>query len=366
MSSSSNSLNKKQVLSGLIEARKAIKSKFKKAYEERASLERGVKQVMKPVLTTFGEFQKKNLEKSSENTLKNQSRNVKFASEKFPRKSLKKKRVMSDNEANYSRRGQKLDYETDYYTSDSGMRFSTPFTTMKKQTGKENPEDFSYQVKSDNDDRQNYGIFPPANVRVFGTKTNKFSGEVSPLNIKFKHLPLKVQKQWSSERKKQKDKSNRSTASDANRMLDYSSGDDGNISDTDTLRNSDSNDDHGNSSSSAHDEEIQDDVIPKSTVAGGKGTRKAALATIEKLSTSKIKGKKAGGGMKKPLKSKFDFNFVPFQNRKVVYTYFDDVNELCSRLQLLIASRSAGNSNISHIHEISSIIEELRELGHIE
>lgn len=43
MSSSSDSMNKKQVLLGQIEARKAIKSKFKKAYEERAALERGVK-----------------------------------------------------------------------------------------------------------------------------------------------------------------------------------------------------------------------------------------------------------------------------------------------------------------------------------
>lgn len=198
----SSSLNKKQVLSGSIEARKAIKSKFKKAYEERAALERGVKQVMKPVLSTFGEFQKKNLEKSSENTLKNRPRNVKFTSEKFLRKSSKKKRSMSDNEANYSRRGQRSD--DDYLTSDSSMAFSTPFTTVKKQSRKETPEDFLYQVTSDNDDKNNYGSFPPANITVFGTKTNKFSGEESPLNMKFKNLPLKVQKQWSSERKKQK------------------------------------------------------------------------------------------------------------------------------------------------------------------
>lgn len=43
------------------------------------------------------------------------------------------------------------------------------------------------------------------------------------------------------------------------------------------------------------------------------------------------------------------------------YVYWDDPNELIERLKLLIASKSAGNSN--HDNEIVSIIEELREAG---
>lgn len=41
------------------------------------------------------------------------------------------------------------------------------------------------------------------------------------------------------------------------------------------------------------------------------------------------------------------------------YVFWDNPNELVERLQLLIASESAGNT--SHTNEITSIIEELRE-----
>lgn len=55
-------------------------------------------------------------------------------------------------------------------------------------------------------------------------------------------------------------------------------------------------------------------------------------------------------------------NFIPFNPRnKIVYEYFDDPNELCDRLRLLLSSKLAGNTN--HQQEINSIIEELRELG---
>lgn len=59
----------------------------------------------------------------------------------------------------------------------------------------------------------------------------------------------------------------------------------------------------------------------------------------------------------KPL----DFNFIPYNHKaRIVYEYFDDPNELCERLRLLISSRAAGNTN--HLQEINSIVEELREL----
>lgn len=59
-----------------------------------------------------------------------------------------------------------------------------------------------------------------------------------------------------------------------------------------------------------------------------------------------------------------DFNFIPYnRNSQIIYEYFDDPNELCERLRLLVSSRSAGNTN--HMQEINSIIEELRELNYI-
>ena len=50
-------------------------------------------------------------------------------------------------------------------------------------------------------------------------------------------------------------------------------------------------------------------------------------------------------------------------NSTVNLVYWDNPNELVDRLRLLIAERSAGNNN--HDNEIQSIIEELREAGHI-
>lgn len=63
------------------------------------------------------------------------------------------------------------------------------------------------------------------------------------------------------------------------------------------------------------------------------------------------KEKKKDGGC-------IEFDFIPY-NENIVHEFYDDPNELCERLHLLIASRAAGNSN--HMQEINSIITELRE-----
>lgn len=76
------------------------------------------------------------------------------------------------------------------------------------------------------------------------------------------------------------------------------------------------------------------------------------------------KQKKRGAGVKKTSSDSMDFNFIPYNiNNRIIYEYFDDPNELCERLRLLVSSRKAGNTN--HMQEINSIIEELRELEYI-
>lgn len=73
---------------------------------------------------------------------------------------------------------------------------------------------------------------------------------------------------------------------------------------------------------------------------------------------------KGGGGISGKSNS-IDFNFIPYDvNNRIIYEYFDDPNELCERLRLLVSSRMAGNTN--HMQEMNSIIEELRELNYIE
>lgn len=65
-----------------------------------------------------------------------------------------------------------------------------------------------------------------------------------------------------------------------------------------------------------------------------------------------VNEKKKGG--------KIELDFIPY-NEAIAYEFYDDPNELCDRLRLLIAPRAAGNSN--HGQEINSIVSELRELG---
>lgn len=60
--------------------------------------------------------------------------------------------------------------------------------------------------------------------------------------------------------------------------------------------------------------------------------------------------------------SGIETEFIPY-NENVAYEFYDDPNELCDRLRLLIASRAAGNTN--HAQEINSLIAELRESGYI-
>lgn len=65
-----------------------------------------------------------------------------------------------------------------------------------------------------------------------------------------------------------------------------------------------------------------------------------------------------------PQKKKKGGVLLPVTDNKIDYQYWDDPNELVERLVLLKSSQSAGNN--SHLAEITSIEEELREAGFIE
>lgn len=99
------------------------------------------------------------------------------------------------------------------------------------------------------------------------------------------------------------------------------------------------------------------EVKPATRTSGRIASLKANAATSQTKADRegekrKRKESKDGKGI--------EFDFVPY-NEQVVYEHYDDPNELCERLQLLIASRAAGNSN--HMQEINSIVAELREAG---
>jgi len=59
------------------------------------------------------------------------------------------------------------------------------------------------------------------------------------------------------------------------------------------------------------------------------------------------------------LRSKTGFGYMTLQKSNPNYVYWNDVNELVERLEILVASKEAGNT--SHNGENFSILEELRE-----
>lgn len=93
----------------------------------------------------------------------------------------------------------------------------------------------------------------------------------------------------------------------------------------------------------------------KNHVAIVKDTSHIGVKGVKKSNKEKDKNEKKdetkGGGS-------IEVDFIPY-NENIVHEFYDDPNELCERLRLLIASRVAGNSN--HMQEINSIIAELRE-----
>lgn len=79
------------------------------------------------------------------------------------------------------------------------------------------------------------------------------------------------------------------------------------------------------------------------------------VSSDSETSTKKKKSSEKKGGC-------IETEFIPY-NENVAYEFYDDPNELCDRLRLLIASKTAGNTN--HMQEINSLIAELRESGYI-
>lgn len=98
------------------------------------------------------------------------------------------------------------------------------------------------------------------------------------------------------------------------------------------------------------------DFNPNGQLKGDKGLKycqiiKPLFSDTKPDVPEKLTDLKIGGSLPKSKK----------YNKATDYIYWDDPNELIERLKLLIASKSAGNSN--HDNEILSVIEELKESG---
>ena len=88
---------------------------------------------------------------------------------------------------------------------------------------------------------------------------------------------------------------------------------------------------------------------------------------ISKLIKSSDENVVSGEGFKRDRKlnkkSLFNTPLMRFNNNKIDYKYYNNINEIVDRLKLLISSQNVGNNN--HSNEIYEIIEELEKRDYV-
>lgn len=347
---------KKQVISQLVSARNKIKHKFKQAYKQRIKRERALKKNFKPITKSLGTLKSKKKKKGDSSDSSTSDSDDDSADNAYQTSQFKPKRVdastpkrgilqrpmfYSDDETSSVRRRPQASAtaHSDIFQSVAGssgiqsksksksksksMSFSpihAPIITRQslKRLPKLDEREASYKIMHDDDSQRNYDKKPADAMILRVNKTDRTTGLTAPMNVRFIQLPNNMKQSWIKHRK---DVYTFLTQDKLKKALQRSS-------ELTSQKYAESN------ASDASESEVDEDD-------DGAGA--------------------SGFGLKNNNKS-LDFNFIPYNvNNHIVYEYFDDPNELCDRLQLLVSSRMAGNTN--HIQEINSIIEELRELG---
>lgn len=397
---------KRRVLSELTAKRKIIKNKYKQAYANRTKLERDSKEIFKPILTSIDDLKPsektKKLEKIKKEKLKKEKEEAAKASvhsldivqppsasasvlpstshsepllaipsdddddddntsgnednedialfdgtTSTPNKIIplsKKRRLTYDQstkkgDEKRARVGTVKKPQIASLMSNASGKSSvlTPTSRLTRSQARKlknliDESNYTYEVVSDYQDLRNYhkplNDHAPVNVK----KTSDYTGKSKIIKVLWKQLPKHVQNPWLQQRKRVydlfKDSLKRReertgnmkiVATPKKRMLKRLNRCDYNLRQLKKKREDEADPDFMDYN------ESEDEIID------GAGVR--------------------------PL----DYNFIPYNvKNRVIYEYFDDPNELCERLRLLISSRMAGNSN--HMQEINSIVEELREL----
>lgn len=365
---------KRQIISELVTARNTIKNKFRQAYRDRIKREREISKALKPVTTSIAELksirsddekkkipQKKDdivddkiVEKKDSVSLKSpspKSLSPKKWSTSTPAVGTKKKNLFGSETESESKLSdhsdgvsdvdselfhtlinydddirnklmEKKDHNLPSSTSSSlsRRRMETPKTSVRKKKSVHDARKYTYEVEYDNDSVANYSKPPGDDLVVHVTRTDARTGKMTPAKMKWRNIPYSAQKRYLNDRQRI-DEFLRSPK--AEKVL-------------------------------AKDKRIMDSWIESAGVSG----------EVDETVSSRLRGRKKGGSIKTNKNKLIDFNFIPYdKNNRVIYEYFDDPNELCDRLRLLVSSRMAGNTN--HMQEINSIIEELRELDYI-
>lgn len=322
-----SSPEKRRIISELVAARNNIKSKFKRAYTDRMKREHEFKQAFKPITSAISTLKSEKKSKKKKNENLDDVESSGSFDEPFETRPFKPKRFASSTPHGILNK-KRLSYSPSEIFNTAG-EFSgtrrertptpppTPFTRSPHKTRSrvKNVDSFTYEVKGDNDNLNNYDYFPSDDISVDVTRTDTNSGAQKHMRMKYSDLPMDAKKKWIKKRQNMA-RIHQEVSHSVKSKSQIFNDDDDDFDDTD---------DEG-------------------------GAKSLALLTK----------KKRGRGIKSSSKL-LDFNFIPYNvNNRIIYEYFDDPNELCDRLRLLVSSKRAGNSN--HMQEINSIIEELREL----
>lgn len=340
------SSERKKVLSKLIATRDIIKSKFKKAYTDRVKRESKLGEIMKPVAKLFAdEFIKKGAEKKDKNEAKdNVNVSKEFKTPFKPKrlvtstpKSILRKRHGASALRRYNKSGNRKNSASNEFIDADGTLFhslesseidETPILSSDKRIKNRNRNrkkdsigEYTYEVDRDDDSNHNYSKSPPDNMTVYGYKTHKSTGVMEPMSIKWNKLPLHARQQWLRDR---------AAISAAQKSREKSV------------------------------EVIEDEDLVEEIETAASNKKEPPIFSPK--TRSQKRAQSVGHGLNK--NKSIDINFIPYnKNDHIIYEYFDDPNELCDRLRLLVSSKMAGNTN--HMQEVNSIIEELRELKYI-
>lgn len=374
------SSSQRHVISQLVATRNIIKKKFKRAYENRITREREAREVFKPILSSIDTLSRKKKKKDREppenvgleaNRVQHGTP-IRIYRHQLRPASAKKRTPTLDDTVNQvasktpigslivtsprltrsmSKKKRQLLFEDIVSKSSKRYRVSdtpaakilqSPRSTRSQKRsnrllkGGIDESRFEYEVVGDNQNVESYQKPPNDRSPISLKEISKLTKKTKLIKVEWRHLPEYAKLKWLQHRKKI--------------LQGY-----GKINDMEIdlshhpvnrkgYKRKKINDSYQESVKKKRENDEDMDVIESESDVSMDDSEGAAAID--------------GGGMKPPL----DFNFIPYNvNNRIVYEYFDDPNELCDRLRLLVSSKMGGNSN--HMQEINSIIEELRELG---
>lgn len=356
-----SSPSKRRVISELVATRNIIKNKFKRAYMERIEREREMSEALKPITQSIATL-KSSKESQNVKREKNQNDSIddKLAASKVS--SFKPEHLVASTpkveqkdfflkfQPSTMRDADDEQHPTTSRNINKKLRKTKPKPKLKlpgrsrslsssaAESGKIlersirmpehiNTRNYTFEVEHDDDLVNNYNKDPNDNLEVMAMRTSTKTGEMTPVRMKWSQLPQPAK----DARLKERHRISKFLATPVVQKV------------------------------FSKDRRRIAEMTRTPTTTDDDETFSPESSSNSIITSNSSQAKRTGGKLN-TNDSSLDFNFIPYsRNNRIIYEYFDDPNELCDRLRLLVSSRIAGNTN--HMQEINSIIEELRELG---